>query len=209
MLHTVAHVYNLTGRHEGALHLCEDGLGLARDLGVRVATADWLGITGDPYYGLGRYHEAAESLRSALPIYRDHFMHRHHALCLLKMGYAYQAVGDYQAAIPHLDESLGIFDKLQLGHFAERARGALDAWLSAHLNAYLRDDDEYRAITRETIIRGLAGTITWTPDAITVRLEQPGAPRIRARVPGLGLSAGRVFDARRALTRSAGRPGHP
>src|SRR6266851_5189672 len=42
-------------------------------------------------------------------------------------------------------------------------------WLSAHLNAYLRDDDEYRAITRETIIRGLAGTITWTPDAITVQ----------------------------------------
>ena len=51
-------------------------------------------------------------------------------------------------------------------------------WLSAHLNAYLRDDDEHRAITRQTIIRGLAGTITWTPDAITVRLEQPGAPRI-------------------------------
>jgi transposase len=51
-------------------------------------------------------------------------------------------------------------------------------WLSAHLNAYLRDDDEYRAITRETIIRGLAGTITFTPGAITVRLEQPGAPRI-------------------------------
>ena len=51
-------------------------------------------------------------------------------------------------------------------------------WLSAHLNAYLRDDDEHRAITRETIIRGLAGTITWTPAAITVRLEQPSAPRI-------------------------------
>ena len=39
---------------------------------------------------------------------------------------------------------------------------------SNHLNAYLRDDDEYRAITRETIIRGLAGTITYTPAAITV-----------------------------------------
>jgi hypothetical protein len=51
-------------------------------------------------------------------------------------------------------------------------------WLSGHLNAYLRDDDEYRAITRQTIIRGLAGTITWTPAAITVHLEQPGAPRI-------------------------------
>ena len=33
-------------------------------------------------------------------------------------------------------------------------------WLSNQLNAYLRDDDEYRAITRQTIIRGLAGAIT-------------------------------------------------
>ena len=49
-------------------------------------------------------------------------------------------------------------------------------WLSNHLNAYLRDDDEYRAITRQTIIRGLAGTITWTPAAITVHLEQPRSP---------------------------------
>jgi hypothetical protein len=46
-------------------------------------------------------------------------------------------------------------------------------WLSNQLNAYLRDDDEYRAITRQTIIRGLAGTITYTPAAITVTLEQP------------------------------------
>ena len=51
-------------------------------------------------------------------------------------------------------------------------------WLSNQLNAYLRDDDEYRATTRETIIRGLAGTITWTPAAITVHLEQPRSPRI-------------------------------
>jgi hypothetical protein len=51
-------------------------------------------------------------------------------------------------------------------------------WLSNHLNTYLRDDDEYRAITRETIIRGLAGTITYAPAAITVQLDPPGAPRI-------------------------------
>jgi transposase-like protein len=50
-------------------------------------------------------------------------------------------------------------------------------WLATHLNAYLRDDDEYRAITRETIIRGLAGVITFTPAAITVTLEPPGQPR--------------------------------
>ena len=57
-------------------------------------------------------------------------------------------------------------------------------WLSNQLNAYLRDDDEYRAITRQTIIRGLAGTITCTPAAITVQLEQPGSARI-ARILAL------------------------
>ena len=51
-------------------------------------------------------------------------------------------------------------------------------WVSNQLNAYLRDDDEYRAITRQTIIRGLAGVITYTPDAITVQLDLPRAPRV-------------------------------
>jgi hypothetical protein len=51
-------------------------------------------------------------------------------------------------------------------------------WLSSQLNAYLRDDDEYRAVTRQTIIRGLAGTITFSPAAITVTLQAPAAPRI-------------------------------
>ena len=51
-------------------------------------------------------------------------------------------------------------------------------WLANSLNAYLRDDDEYRAITRETIIRGLAGTITFTPAAVTVDLQAPAEPRV-------------------------------
>ena len=51
-------------------------------------------------------------------------------------------------------------------------------WLSGQLNAYLRDDDEYRAITRETIIRGTAGTIAFAPEAITVTLQQPGETRV-------------------------------
>jgi len=51
-------------------------------------------------------------------------------------------------------------------------------YLARHLNAYLQDDDEYRAITRETIIRGLAGTITYTPKNITVTLDRPGQRRV-------------------------------
>ena len=56
-------------------------------------------------------------------------------------------------------------------------------WLSNQLNAYLRDDDEYRAITRQTIIRGLAGTITYAPAAITVTSQPPGSAPHRPR-PG-------------------------
>jgi tetratricopeptide (TPR) repeat protein len=60
-------------------------------------------------------------------VYQEHFIHRHHALCLLKLGYAYQAMGDYQSAIGHLKECLGIFDQLQLRHYAQRARETLRA----------------------------------------------------------------------------------
>jgi len=51
-------------------------------------------------------------------------------------------------------------------------------WLATQLNAYLQDDNEYRAITRQTIIRGLAGTITYQPASVTVRLDPPSAPRV-------------------------------
>ena len=51
-------------------------------------------------------------------------------------------------------------------------------WLSDQLNAYLRDDDEYRAITRETIIRGTAGIITFAPETVTVTLQRPAEPRV-------------------------------
>ena len=51
-------------------------------------------------------------------------------------------------------------------------------WLSDQLNAYLRDDDEYRAITRQTIIRGTAGIITFAPETVTVTLQRPAEPRV-------------------------------
>lgn len=50
--------------------------------------------------------------------------------------------------------------------------------LAHALNTYLHDDDEYRAITRETILRGLGGTIAYSPTTITVTLERPDQPHI-------------------------------
>src|SRR5216683_2853932 len=53
---------------------------------------------------------------------------------------------------------------------------AAEHWLGNRLNDYLRDNDEYRAITRNLL--HLGGTITSTPRAITVTLDPPAAPRI-------------------------------
>jgi tetratricopeptide (TPR) repeat protein len=57
----------------------------------------------------------------ALPLFRDTFQHRHQALCLLKLSYAYQAMGDYEQAIASLEESLPIFRELQLTHYEQQA----------------------------------------------------------------------------------------
>ena len=51
-------------------------------------------------------------------------------------------------------------------------------WLSDQLNTYLRDDNEYRAITRQTILRGTAGIIVFAPDTVTVTLQRPAEPRV-------------------------------
>ena len=63
---------------------------------------------------------------------------------------------------------------------------AAEHWLGNRLNDYLRDPDEYRAITRNLL--HLGGTITRTPRAITVTLDPPAAPRI-ARALALLLDA--------------------
>jgi hypothetical protein len=57
-----------------------------------------------------------------------------------------------------------------------RLLAAAEPWLGNRLDDYLRDPDEYRAITRHLL--HLGGTITSTPRVITVTLDTPAAPRI-------------------------------
>jgi len=51
-----------------------------------------------------------------------------------------------------------------------------EAWLAEHLNAYLGDPDEYRAITRNLL--HLGGHIDYTTEHITITLETPDSPRV-------------------------------
>jgi DNA-binding SARP family transcriptional activator len=126
VMHSVAHVANLTGRHQEAINLCHEAHDLHEGIGVNHGnstwlSASWLGVMADAHQGLGRYREAAEALSMAFPIFRDHFMRRMQALCLLKLGYAYQAMGDYEQAITSARESLTIFRELRLAHYEKQA----------------------------------------------------------------------------------------
>ncbi len=51
-----------------------------------------------------------------------------------------------------------------------------EAWLAEHLNAYLADPNEYRAITRHLLHQG--GQIDYTTTGITVTLDRPDSPRV-------------------------------
>lgn len=51
-----------------------------------------------------------------------------------------------------------------------------DTWLADHFNAYLQDPNEYRAIMRSLMHH--SGTITYTPEAITVTLDPHDSPRV-------------------------------
>jgi tetratricopeptide (TPR) repeat protein len=89
-----------------------------------------LGMTGDAYCGLGRYQDGVAAYLRALPLLRDHFIRRHHGLCLLKLGRAYQAIGEHQSAVRYLRESLTFFRltffrELHLCQFEQRALNAL------------------------------------------------------------------------------------
>lgn len=50
-------------------------------------------------------------------------------------------------------------------------------WLAHHLNAYLQNNNEYRATARN--LMHLGGTITYTTTTITVELDPPNTPRLR------------------------------
>jgi transposase len=51
-----------------------------------------------------------------------------------------------------------------------------EAWLAEHLNAYLTDPDEYRAIARHLL--HLGGQVDYTTTGITITLDRPDSPRL-------------------------------
>ena len=121
----LARTYTLIDQHERAVVLCLRGIELSSKLGDACGKALAYGLLGDAYQGLGRYQDAATVLLEALPIFRRHSSRKFHAVCLLKLGYAHEAMGSSEA-VGYLEESLQIFTELRLPRKADQARQVLD-----------------------------------------------------------------------------------
>jgi DNA-binding SARP family transcriptional activator len=116
---------NMSDQHERAVSVSLRALKLSEKLGDIYDEALAYGMLGDAYRGLGRYQEAATVLLHALPIFRRHSSRRFHAVCLLKLGYTYEAIGSPEA-IGYLEESLRLFTEIRQPRKADQARQALD-----------------------------------------------------------------------------------
>ena len=106
-----------------------------------------------------------------------------------RIRHAQNAVADAHAALkPHpakvLATDLNPDAKRARPHLARRGLQMVlrllafnaEAWLAEHLNTYLADPDEYRAITRHLLHH--PGHIHYTNTTITVTLDRPDTPRI-------------------------------
>ncbi len=120
-MRVAGHVAGLTGRYTDAADIYDQALELRQAVGVSFDEAGWLCVLADAHRGLGRYPEAVRAYLTALAIFRDGFQRRHLALGLLKLGSAYQAMGECASAVASIGESVQIFRELQLPHLEQRA----------------------------------------------------------------------------------------
>jgi tetratricopeptide (TPR) repeat protein len=126
-LHDLAHSCIKAGRYHEAIDLSLRRFELCRQVGDLRGEALSMCVLGDAYHGLGRFEDAVAAFEQALPVFRDHFIRRFHAVCLFKLGCAHAAMGNPMQANRSLRESLPIFGELRLPAYEESVREALRA----------------------------------------------------------------------------------
>ena len=126
-LAALAHSLFLAGRYELAERCCREGIEVSQRLGLFVTgQAFLLGMLGDSYTGQRRYQEGIEALSSALAAFEEHGDRRGQALCLLKIGRAYLALGQTGPAREYLQRAFPIFGELGLTAHEDIAIRALN-----------------------------------------------------------------------------------
>jgi tetratricopeptide (TPR) repeat protein len=142
-------------------------------LAVRIAGARLAARPSWPisvYHHLGRYHEAIETLSRVVSISERSHMRRYQALCLLKLGYTHQAMGDYEAAVRYIEKSLPIFAELRLPHYVERAREALESCRNGKFSDFTKPPAAVVSHSKKRATGSVRGCST----ALRMRSHHPG-----------------------------------
>lgn len=133
-LHNLAYSCALAGLHDRSIATCQERIALSRDLGDVRAEAYCHGVLGDAYCDLGQWDLAVRHLLWALPVFEKHRALRPHALCLFKLGCAYEAMASYPKAIEYLQRAIEAFSNLDLHHRSKLAEQALHRCEAAQLS---------------------------------------------------------------------------
>lgn len=125
-LHNLAFAFTRAGRHQRAIDPCARQIQLSKELGDVRREAQARAVLGDAYFGLGQPDKAVGSWLAAEALFRDCHAHRYYAVCLLRLGGAYEAMDRFQEAVTCLEESLLVFRRLRIAGKAAEALEALD-----------------------------------------------------------------------------------
>jgi tetratricopeptide (TPR) repeat protein len=127
-LTTLAYAMLVAGRHQLAESCCRRGIELCARLGPFVTSeAFLLGMLGDAYIGQGRYQDGIDVLGTAMAVFEERGDRWGAALCLLKQGRAYLALGRADEARGFLERCPPIFRELGLPAYEDAAAQALQA----------------------------------------------------------------------------------
>lgn len=125
-LYTLSFACTRAGLYQRAVNVCLRQIALSQDLGDLRMEAMARAVLGDAHQGLGHLNEAIDSWLSASRVFRAHHAYRHYAICLLRLGTAYGEMGNSRDALACLEESLPIFERLQVPYLVEQAQDALE-----------------------------------------------------------------------------------
>jgi tetratricopeptide (TPR) repeat protein len=127
-LTTLAYAMLVAGKHQLAESCCRRGIEVCGRFDPYVTgEAFLLGMLGDAYIGQGRHRDGIDVLGTAMAMFEERGDRWGVALCLLKQGRAYLALGHPDEAGGLLRRCLTIFRELGLPAYEEAAAEALRA----------------------------------------------------------------------------------
>ena len=101
-LNTLASTCTRAEQHQRVIDVCMRQIRLSKGLGDVHSEALAYAVLGDALRGLSQVEQAIRSWLSAAALFRECHAHRYYAICLLRLGNAYEALSLFREAVTSL-----------------------------------------------------------------------------------------------------------